>query len=168
VTRLSYGVRSSCLEYFCFQYYPLLQGFVSHLGGYYYALTKFKVFWSLEILYNAAVFLTRASILLFYLRIFQQPWFRRLVWLALGVVFSSAIIFSMIIIFQCIPVNAIWDKSNTSAKCVNLHTLTFAAAGIGIGQDIVILFLPIPALAKLNMNSKKKSMVLFMFSIGAM
>jgi hypothetical protein len=69
-------------------------------------------------------------------------------------------------LFQCEPVNGIWDRSIPS-KCISTRGLVYSCAGISIFQDFIILLMPIPQLAGLHMNTRKKLNILAMFSVGA-
>jgi Fungal rhodopsin domain len=77
-----------------------------------------------------------------------------------------AVTFCFIIIFQCRPIEGIWDSAVPS-KCLSTMGLVFSCAGIGIFQDFVILLMPLPQLVKLQMSTRKKLNILAMFSVGA-
>jgi hypothetical protein len=73
----------------------------------------------------------------------------------------------MIVIFQCTPVNSMWDFS-VGGHCVNVKILTFLAGGLSILEDLVILSLPIPCIKSLNIGAGKKITATVMFSIGSL
>jgi hypothetical protein len=127
-----------------------------------------KLFWAGELFYCTTLAFTRISILLFYLRIFQACWYRRLA-IAL-VVFAAifALISNFVIIFQCKPIRAIWDFTIPRSNCINLSAFAFSNAGIGIAQDLTILFMPIPQLLQLQMNLTKKLNLIVLFSLGSL
>jgi hypothetical protein len=70
-------------------------------------------------------------------------------------------------IFQCQPVNGLWDPY-IAAKCINSKNVAYAGAAIGITQDFIILVVPIPELKALQMNQAKKLNTLALFSIGGL
>lgn len=58
-----------------------------------------------EMLYLSAIALTKISILLFYLRIFPNPNFRRLVWVAIAYCVGYILGTVLALVFQCQPLN---------------------------------------------------------------
>ncbi|KAE9378911.1 hypothetical protein N431DRAFT_499610 [Stipitochalara longipes BDJ] len=124
-----------------------------------------KVFYVLDILYITLVNLIKVSILLFYLRVFPNAWFRTADLITLAVVVTSWIAIIIPTIFQCNPIiltctGGIWNFS-LQAECLNLHAFAYTTGGLFIALDIVILILPIPCLVKLKMDRKKKINVMF-------
>lgn len=77
----------------------------------YEQITSLKPFWASIVIYNLALFFTKFSILLQYLRIFPYRKFRILCYCLMGFVFcwSCWTVFSSI--FLCTPVAAFWDPS---------------------------------------------------------
>lgn len=72
-------------------------------------------------------------------------------------------------IFQCEPLSYIWlgwKGGYGDYTCLNVHALTYTAAGFSIAQDVVIFVMPIPLLTSLNASMHKRSQILFMFSLG--
>jgi len=74
--------------------------------------------------------------------------------------------FFFAVIFQCNPVPFAWDKE-LHGKCLNLTSLTYAAAVLSGLLDLVTLLLPINELRKLQMSLDKKLGVIFIFIIGS-
>lgn len=70
-----------------------------------------RAFWASLWLYYLALCFTKVALILQYLRIFTQKWFRRAAWTVLAVVvlYSVWTIFSSI--FACLPVASFWDLS---------------------------------------------------------
>ncbi|KAK1772292.1 hypothetical protein QBC33DRAFT_4525 [Phialemonium atrogriseum] len=129
----------------------------------------FKLFYIAESLYLAIISLTKLSILCFYLRIFPNRTFRRLVFAVTTWVTVSALVFILMQIFQCTPIDFVWkgwDGTYGPHKCLNVNVLVFTAAGFSIAQDIVIIFMPIPLLAQLQASWRVKLGVILMFSLG--
>lgn len=108
--------------------------------------------------------------LLFYMRIFPQQWFRRACLVCIAWIASSGLTFLFMEIFQCRPLSYAWlgwkGGYGRDYTCLDVHALTYTAAGFSIAQDIVILALPVPLLAHLNTSVRKRSQILFMFSLG--
>ncbi|KAN0115222.1 hypothetical protein V8E51_004766 [Hyaloscypha variabilis] len=124
-----------------------------------------KVFYALEVLYITLVNLIKVSILLFYLRVFPNAWFRTADLITLAIVVTSWVGIIIPTIFQCNPISGVWDVLQ-HGNCVDLHAFTYTTGGLFIALDVIILILPIPCLVKLKMDRKKKINVIFMFSIG--
>lgn len=83
--------------------------------------------------------------------------------------FVHGLVFFLLVIFQCWPVRAIWDKTITDAKCLPVSTaIGFTGAGLSIVEDFIILLLPLPLVWKLQMGTKKKAGVMFLISVGSL
>ncbi|KAF5013292.1 hypothetical protein FDECE_687, partial [Fusarium decemcellulare] len=125
-----------------------------------------QMFYSIQILYILVQVSAKASLLAFYSRVFTDRKFRIAVWVAYVFLFGHGIIFLGLVIFHCIPVHAIWDRS-VDGKCIDLTAIAYAGGVLSIIEDIAIFILPIPELMKLQLQGKKKTALLFMFSIGS-
>lgn len=129
-----------------------------------------KLFYIDESFYLTVLVLTKISILFFYLRIFPQKKFR---WTCYGVmawVGVSRVIFVFMQIFQCIPIEFVWQGwlgTFGSHRCLNVHALTYTAAAFSITQDLVILLImPLPLLWNLNTGLRQRIDIGIMFSLG--
>lgn len=128
-----------------------------------------KLFYIDESFYLTVLVLTKISILFFYLRIFPQRKFR---WACYGVmawVGVSGVIFVFMQIFQCIPVEFVWEGwlgTFGPHRCLDVHALTYTAAAFSITQDIVILVMPLPLLWNLNTGLRQRIDIGIMFSLG--
>jgi hypothetical protein len=130
------------------------------------ALTGLVVYIA-ENIYVAILGLVKLSVLVFYLRIFPQTWFRYTVYGALVFVIVSTTIISLLTIFQCKPIAYFWDR-DLHGKCININALAYANSAMSIVQDVLIVVLPIPVLSKLHLGRKKKIGVIFMFAVGSL
>lgn len=116
-----------------------------------------------------ALALSKISVLFFYLRIFPQKSVRIAVYVSMGLVAIPAVVFVFVQIFQCYPLHYIWTGWHLqyySKYCVNVHQMTYAAAGFSIFQDVLIIVVPLPTLFKLKLNRKQKIGIIIMFSLG--
>ena len=75
--------------------------------------------------------------------------------------------FILVIMFQCIPIDAVFDVS-IPGKCLNLEATTYAGACVSIFEDVVIILLPLFVLRDLNLNLKKKVGLGMVFSLGSL
>jgi hypothetical protein len=60
------------------------------------------------------------------------------------------------VIFQCTPVNFIWNKALASGHCINFEKFIFSTALINIITDFTLVAMPVPILWKLQMPTAKK------------
>lgn len=129
-----------------------------------------RLFFANMLLYTISRFFVRASIILFYLRVFpsDNKLNRLLTWtMAFNVVYNLSFLFA--VIFQCHPVEDFWMQwtGEHEGHCGNAQALVWSAAATGIVFDIWLLVLPFPQLFALNLHWKKKIMGSLMFSVGA-
>lgn len=125
------------------------------------------MFYATQMLYILIQVTAKVSIVILFSRIFPARWFQRTVWCFVAFLVIHGLIFLFVIVFQCIPVDGIWDKS-LSAKCLDITAVGWAGAIMSIIEDIAILVLPIPELLKLQLSLQKKIAVFIMFSIGSL
>lgn len=121
-----------------------------------------------EILYLGSLTMIRISILCFYLRIFPQRTFRRIVYVVIAGNAAYGISFISVSIFQCIPVQGAWTRWDgvLEAKCVNINAVVWTCAAINIALDFLVLILPMRDLARLAMPWDRKIYVLLVFCLG--
>lgn len=85
----------------------------------------------------------------------------------MALILAHCVAFTLLIVFQCTPIKAIWDRS-IGGKCISLETIMYSAAAASIFEDFVILILPVPELNSLNLGGKKRFALIFMFSLGSL
>jgi hypothetical protein len=147
-------------EYFTFASLlsQILNGF-THIIQFYFIGENF---------YLAALALTRISILCFYLRIFPDKSFRRIIFVAIALCAAYGIAFVAATIFQCSPVSYawhIWDGEHFGS-CNNVNLQGWLSAIFIMLLDIMTIVLPLRQLYRLHMSWKKKVMLIFMFCLG--
>lgn len=124
------------------------------------------MFYATQILYCVIHVLPKLSILFLYLRIFTDKTFRFATYSCIGFIITHSIIYITMIVLQCIPVAAVWTLE--PAKCLNLTSIIYSAAGVSIFEDIIILLLPVWELRKLNLSTRKKVELTLMFGLGSL
>lgn len=129
--------------------------------------TKHLIVYISENLYVIDLALSKISIVVFYLRIFPDNWFRYAALVTIVMITISTTIIFLMTVFSCHPVAYFWDK-NLRGKCIDINSLAYANSGMSIAQDLIIIALPIPILLKLNISTKKKIGVGFMLTIGSL
>lgn len=107
------------------------------------------------------------SIVLLYLRIFVQRWFRICCYVLLGIVTAYAIASTLVSIFQCSPITGAWDKS-THPTCVSLTQNWYANAGYSIATDVLILLLPMQPIWASKLPLSQKRALMFVFALGSL
>ena len=111
--------------------------------------------------------LTKMSILLLYLRIFIQRWFRIICHILLVIIASYMVAALFASIFQCTPVARAWDKS-IAGSCISITNNWYANAGFSIATDLMILALPMYPIYRSKMALKRKIALMIVFAFGAL
>jgi hypothetical protein len=121
-----------------------------------------------EIFYFASLTATKISILVFYLRVFPERSFRKIIHIVIGICLAYGLAFVLATTFQCNPVAYSWKQleDNYQGSCNNIHFQGWMSAIFNILIDLIILVLPLKNLYALQISLKKKLMVMLMFSLG--
>ena len=133
-------------------------------------LTILKLFFVEMLLYTVTRFFVRASIILFYLRVFPKDnKLSRILMITMGVNVVYNVAFFFAVVFQCSPINEFWHHwiGEDGGQCINVNVLAWVAAITGLVFDVWLLALPFPQLMALNLHWKKKILGGVMFSVGA-
>ncbi|KAI5863307.1 hypothetical protein GGS23DRAFT_604921 [Durotheca rogersii] len=126
----------------------------------------FKYFYLCQVTYKACINLTKASILLLYLRIFSGVlWFRWMCRFVLTCVIMYCIASVTATIFQCTPITKAFDKS-IEGSCIDNGHFWYANAGFSITTDVLILILPIPLVYVLRIPNVQKVALIMVFALG--
>ncbi|WDK15127.1 integral membrane protein [Colletotrichum graminicola] len=121
------------------------------------------------ILYMNGLAFIKASILFFYLRIFPDEKFRRILWgtqlfnLLLGISFTA------VVLGGCRPLNFFWNgwwAGKMEEKCINMNAFSICNGAFNLALDVWMLMLPASQIYNLRMEWKKKAGVILMFSVG--
>jgi hypothetical protein len=110
----------------------------------------------------------KIALLVFYLRLSPQRWFRYSVFATLGIIvaYTTGIFFSLI--FACDPIERSFDITITTGSCINSAALYIATAAANITSDVILFVLPIPMVVKLQVPLKQKIGLMFIFGVGSM
>jgi hypothetical protein len=129
-----------------------------------------QIYYFDEALYLSSIALTKISILLFYLRIFPNPTFRKLVWVAIAYCIGYILSTILALVFQCKPLNLAWTRWDNEhpGQCFNLNLLGWMTAALNIIGDVVVMCLPLHELSKLAMGTRKKAGIMLMFLGGGL
>jgi hypothetical protein len=69
-------------------------------------------------------------------------------------------------IFQCTPVQAAWDFTLGTQKCIHVIPFFYVTASFNIATDLLLCTLPLPHFWKLNLPVKDRSIVCVLFGFG--
>jgi len=127
------------------------------------ALTKLIV--ANNNLWAATVNVTKASILMQYLRIFSGRTTRGLCYFLLALLPPAACWAVFGGTFRCHPVAKLWNPHLTG-ECFSAQMYWQSVAGIDIGLDFLILLLPMPAISALHLPRKQKASMMLVFLLG--
>ncbi|KAF1929736.1 uncharacterized protein M421DRAFT_128424 [Didymella exigua CBS 183.55] len=127
-----------------------------------------QIFYYTELLYLAAVALTKISILLFYLRIFPQPGLRKVIWFTIVLCVVYIIAFVTATALQCIPIRFAWERwdGEHHGKCIDLNADAWCSAAFNIVLDLIVIVLPMREIKNLAMSRRRKFGVMLMFLGG--
>jgi hypothetical protein len=120
-----------------------------------------------QIFYKLTINLTKLSILCLYLRIFSQPWFRRTCWSCVFIIFGYALASIVATIFQCSPIQRVWNKPRyPTGTCINITAFWYANAIYNVVTDIVILASVPGVVWKLRLSLRQRMGLTVVFGLG--
>ncbi|KAF2721122.1 hypothetical protein K431DRAFT_194705, partial [Polychaeton citri CBS 116435] len=119
-----------------------------------------------NIVWILIVNVTKTSLLIQYLRIFQTAKVRSYTWTSLFLLVPAATLYSITqALLVCQSTHKIWDKE-IPGHCHSEVTYWLVAASINTLLDLFVLLLPIPAIASLYLPHKQKRWLLLVFMLG--
>ncbi|PMD44761.1 MFS general substrate transporter [Hyaloscypha variabilis F] len=126
--------------------------------------------YAFTILYNPALMATKTSILIFYLRLSRntQKLLRVASYVTLAIVNIAGVVLTFLNAFQCSPVKAAYDitQTNSNSTCISIVTLYLCSAPVNIITDLAILVLPIPVLTGMRLPQRQKTVLVVTFALG--
>lgn len=123
--------------------------------------------WICELLYASSIAFCKLAILFFYWRVFQYTSIRYAIVGLLVAVSIWITIRTFMVIFQCVPVQAYWDKSITNPRCpFNEANFFFATILVHTTMDCIILTLPVIEVMKMTLPLSQKLAVVGLFTSG--
>ncbi|KAF3064629.1 hypothetical protein GL218_02476 [Daldinia childiae] len=126
-----------------------------------------KLFLAAEILWAAANSSVKFSILSLYTSIFPNPKFAYICYATMVINMAYLVGVTLQTFLVCKPFPYTWDKSIQDGKCTG-QLMAFIVTGIiNLALDIFVVLLPMPMLFQLNMSLARKSVIVIMFSVGA-
>ncbi|PWY85074.1 hypothetical protein BO70DRAFT_370587 [Aspergillus heteromorphus CBS 117.55] len=127
-----------------------------------------KYAYATEILYNPILGLIKTSILVFLLRLSgQKIAVRRTIWVILVLNATTMVVTFFVIVLNCIPIAAVWDKASyPDAKCLNFANIVTATASASIITDVLVLMLPTWIVYNIRIPQRQKLMLVGVLSFG--
>ncbi|KAF7555009.1 hypothetical protein G7Z17_g2480 [Cylindrodendrum hubeiense] len=120
-----------------------------------------------ELVYSVALFCAKASLLMFYWRIFGVSNIKLPIQLLFGCAVIWVICRIFICIFHCTPIQAYWDLTIKDARCdIDDKKFFLGSLIVHVAIDIGIMILPIIQIRKLQLPRLQKIGVFFMFGVG--
>ncbi|KAH7400553.1 serine hydrolase-domain-containing protein [Phaeosphaeria sp. MPI-PUGE-AT-0046c] len=141
-----------------------------HIVGYSLAqLEKYlKIALANNVIYNASITMSKASVLLFYRRIFYVDR-----WLALSINITAFVLVGYFfaaaggLIFSNKPIVGQWDLAVPS-KSINNRAFWLAMAIVNISLDVIILALPQARVWRLQLSRTRRILVSLVFLLGGL
>lgn len=121
--------------------------------------------WTFQITYKLSIALNKASILLLFIRIMPQRFYRVSCWALLTLVSLFAVSTIIAGIFQCVPVDKAWHKKKPG-HCYPLVNAWYANAIFSIITDCVILALPMRMVYQMKRDVREKALLFMVFGLG--
>ncbi|KAF6809567.1 CFEM domain-containing protein [Colletotrichum sojae] len=121
-----------------------------------------------ELFYSTVVATTKLSIVIFYLRLFSEPWFRRACYAMLAITIAYGVGQILAVVLVCMPISynwTIWDGQH-EGKCANTGTMAFSNGGFNIAIDLALFILPVTQFITVSWTLKKKIGVSLIFLVG--
>lgn len=124
-----------------------------------------QLFYVAQAFYKLTINLTKASILLLYLRIFPKQWLRKTCLVLLAVILLYMVGTTASSIGQCNPIPRAWDKS-IAGTCISITANWYANAAFSITTDLVILGLPMHSIYTSHLPTSQKLALMGVFALG--
>ena len=126
-----------------------------------------KTLWALYFPFAAAACLARASVLLFYSRVFtnQSRVFRHAIYITHGINVAWLLSIWLAALLICRPIEQFWVSDGTGT-CGSNSMLLVGCSITNILVDLIILMIPLPVLWKLQLKLGKKLLISAVFTCG--
>lgn len=120
-----------------------------------------------EILHLPAVAFPKICVALLYLRVFTNKWARMATWALIITIGATWFSYTVAAMFQCVPFNFNWDKSNPDGRCFNVAVFAGSSSVPNIVTDVAVLFLPIKTILDLKISIGRRIGLMLIFLIGS-
>ncbi|KAI7490449.1 hypothetical protein KC351_g612 [Hortaea werneckii] len=117
-------------------------------------------------LWALTVSVTKASILMQYLRIFSNPRVRILCYCLLVALLPAVLWAVLGGTLLCRPVSKLWDPAVKAGRCMSAEKYWLSVAGLDIGLGVLVLVLPLPGIWGLRLPRRQKVALVVVFLLG--
>ncbi|KAL6922614.1 hypothetical protein FSHL1_006579 [Fusarium sambucinum] len=132
--------------------------------------TRFFIYQlAFEFTYVLSLCLIKLSILFFFLRIFPDPTFIKIIRWTIGFTILTTIIIVILLCLQSAPTEPSqegWDGFPNSGPHLDIHALLLSHAGINVVLDVWMFILPLTQLYDLGLKARKKMGIMLIFGMG--
>ncbi|KAK6700303.1 hypothetical protein SNK05_013107 [Fusarium graminearum] len=122
-------------------------------------------------MYAITLTLTKLSILAFFLRIFPDHNFRRMVHGTVAFIIVMSATFLVLFMLQSVPMKVSWEgwkEKNPKGVLLSTNAIATSHGAINVALDVWMLILPMTQLWKIGIKPKKKIGIMSMFGAGAL
>ncbi|UZP43045.1 hypothetical protein NXS19_010861 [Fusarium pseudograminearum] len=131
----------------------------------------YKIILVAEYMYAITLTLTKLSILAFFLRIFPDHNFRRMVHGTVAFIIVMSATFLVLFMLQSVPMKVFWEawkEKNPKGVLLSTNAIGTSQGAINVALDVWMLILPMTQLWKIGIKPKKKIGIMSMFGAGAL
>ncbi|KFY89662.1 hypothetical protein V500_05555 [Pseudogymnoascus sp. VKM F-4518 (FW-2643)] len=111
---------------------------------------------------------TKLSLLIVYMQLSPQKWFRIAAWFSIVVVALYTSVITLLMFFHCHPIRRAFDFTLQTGYCLDAGILYMATAVSNIITDVMLFVLPTPMIIKLKMSKRQKIACVLIFGIGSL
>lgn len=127
-----------------------------------------KITFSGQMIYQLVLALTRLAMCIFYVKIFQDKWSRRLVYGLIALTSIGFLAVEFATLFRCQPTHLAWKLGDVGTKgtCHNPVPIYYASILYNIVSDFLLLGFVIPRFLCLHISLLQKSILVGIASVG--
>ncbi|KAH6711945.1 hypothetical protein BKA61DRAFT_611860 [Leptodontidium sp. MPI-SDFR-AT-0119] len=118
------------------------------------------------ITYSLSTLFTKTSILLLYLRLSHDYYFRVVIYMVMFIAVGYSLCGTFAFLYLCQPIRKLWDFT-VPGKCVNISKVFLAGAALNAGTDLIMLLLPVWLLWPLHLPAGQKIGVTLILMTGS-
>lgn len=111
---------------------------------------------------------TKISISIYIVRIKNEKWLRRMLWVLMVLMFLATLICIIGLSISCIPLEALWNPA-IKGKCLPLQTVyivSYVQSAFTIITDLCFTVSPIAILWNVQIRKGRKVLICFLMSLG--
>ncbi|KAF2786170.1 hypothetical protein K505DRAFT_260469, partial [Melanomma pulvis-pyrius CBS 109.77] len=125
--------------------------------------------WYFTLLIIIGISFVKLSVAFFLLRIIHRPYYRRFLYVMIGVLVSLTLAWCGTLVFQCVPVSAAWNPTLAHARCFSdaqYRSIGLANSSFNAATDLIFAILPIPIVWTLCINLRTRISLIIVLSLG--